>query len=265
MIKVSRFLPSILLISVFSGCPGPGPGPIVPYPTPEPYQVIPSIEPSNEPIPTPTPTVFAAPTPIPELMISELQNGDLVGEAFQLQFGPGSKGVRLDFGPGSKGTRQEFGPGTKGPRNLELNITLPEALLAADSNGFLIKQLSELGGTLFLKALKVEFIRENELYASASFLPRRSEFKIAAKFHPGQYTVKVFTDTPAGTANATWSRLDILPEYDAELKVELFTSKTANFKPEDLDVEVLTQNRKPPKEVTSEPYPSPTSTATVMP
>ncbi|MEZ0372002.1 MAG: hypothetical protein ACAI44_23125 [Candidatus Sericytochromatia bacterium] len=202
----------------------------VPYPTPYPT-------PSDTPTPTATPDPSLGP-----LQVVELANGNLVSDSFKLEFGPGSKGVKLEFGPGSKGTKLEFGPGTKGPKNMEFNIELPQALTNPEIEPFAVAQLA-VGGALFLNQLKVEFIRDNQLYATASILPRRQTLEVDAKFHPGSYAIQVVAQTVKGPLQMSWSKLEILPDYKASLKVEVFADPNKTTKPEDLDVEILTQNR----------------------
>ena len=64
---------------------------------------------------------------------------------------------------------------------------------------------------------------------------------VPARFHPGVYTIAVVAQTKDGPRQMSWSKMEILPEYNAELKVSVFGA--ANTKPEDLDVEILSRNR----------------------
>lgn len=221
---------------LLTACPKePGP---TPYPTP--------IEtPPASPTPTPVPTGTPLPTPNPtlgDLNVVELANGNLVSDSFKLDFGPGSKGVKLEFGPGSKGAKTEFGPGTKGPKNIEFNISLPASLTNPNLAPFSVAQLG-IGGGAFLNQLKVEFIRANQLYATASILPRRESLEVEAKFHPGIYSVQVVAQTANGPLTMSYSRFEVLPDYKAAFKVEVFSDKANAVKPEDLDVEILSQSR----------------------
>lgn len=227
--------------------------------------------------PTPTPSPFVSPTPTPQsttdplgpLAVVELANGNLVSDSFKLEFGPGSKGIKLEvvdpneFGPGSKGPRTEFGPGTKGPKNLEFNVQLPQGLTSSSLPGFSVQQLA-VGGGLFLNQLQVEFIRDNQLYATASILPRRPELNVEARFHPGEYSIKVIAQTVKGPLTMSWSQVEVLRDFDTALKVEVFANPDGVAKPEDLDVEILTQNRQAPDDP-PEASPSPAATETPVP
>lgn len=258
---------------LLTACPGKDPGVITPYPTP-----------IQTPTPTPTPTLTPLPTPNPTpgaLNVIELANGNLVSDSFKLDFGPGSKGVKLEFGPGSKGAKTEFGPGTKGPKNIEFNVSLPANLTNPNLAPFSVAQLG-IGGGAFLNQLKVEFIRTNQLYATASILPRRESLEVEAKFHPGVYSVQVVAQTANGPLTMSYSRFEVLPDYKAAFKVEVFSDKANAVKPEDLDVEILSQSRQEkidldayptisespspaPDSISSSPTPSPSLTSQPSP
>ncbi|PKL77140.1 MAG: hypothetical protein CVV27_06675 [Candidatus Melainabacteria bacterium HGW-Melainabacteria-1] len=233
MKKAKLTLTALAASLVLSACP---PDPVLTPP-------IPTSSPEQTPTPTPTPSPSLGP-----LALIELANGNIVSDSFKLEFGPGSKGVKLEFGPGTKGPRTEFGPGSKGPKNLEFNVTLPEGLTNPDIAPFSVSQLA-IGGALFLNQLQVEIIRDNQLYATASIKPRRQRFEnIEARFHPGSYSIQVVAQTVKGPLTMSWSRIEVLQNYDAELKIEVFADPNGVTKPEDLDVEILTQNRKPPND-----------------
>jgi hypothetical protein len=234
----ANFVFGFLALGMLVAACGPNPSEYIP-PTPNPY-----ISPTPTPTPfgVPTPQVTSTPNNLGSFQLTELANGDLVSDSFKLQFGPGSKGIKLDFGPGTKGPRTEFGPGTKGPKNLEFNVQLPAVLVSSEIQPFSVQQAA-LGGSLFLNQLQVEFIRENQVYATASILPRRPSLEVPAQFHPGTYSIQVVAQTAKGPLTMSWSRLQILPEYKAELKIEVFADPNTALKPEDLDVEILSQNR----------------------
>lgn len=214
-----------------------------------PRDIEPPIGPSSAPV-QPTPTPFSpSPEPslaignpmpsVPPLEVQELANGDLISDSFKLEFGPGSKGVKMEFGPGTKGPRLEFGPGTKGPKNLLFDVNFPELLLNPDVEPFSVQQLA-IGG-LLLQELTLEIVRDNQVYATAKALPRRSDFQVAARFHPGLYSVAVVAETSTGPLQMSWNQIEILTDFNAELKVSVFGEQTA--RPEDLDIEVLSRNR----------------------
>lgn len=259
---------------VLTACPFLSPEPIS-SPTPEPLS-SPSVEtyPTVEPtiLVTPTPTVTASGSgglgglgggssnPLPPLQVTELDNGDLISDSFKLNFGPGSKNVKLDFGPGSKPVSLEFGPGSKGPQNLDFRIDFPSVLTNPNLDAFSLQQLG-IGGAL-LNQLNLEIIRDNLLYATAEALPRRSEIEVPARFHPGTYSVSVVAQTVNGPLQMSWSKFEVLPDFNAELKVSVFGE--ANAKPEDLDIEVLSRNRIP-RSAETEPTPEPTLEPSVAP
>ncbi|MGV3525121.1 MAG: hypothetical protein ACO1RX_12895 [Candidatus Sericytochromatia bacterium] len=243
----------LALIPLLTACPNESV--LVPYPTPSSGFTA---------TPTPTPTPWVTPEPEPSLLTPiELANGDLVSENFKLEFGPGSKGIKLDFGPGTKGPRTEFGPGTKGPKNLTFDIEFPDGLVNPALMPFSVQQLA-VGGP-YLNQLKVEFVRDNQLYATASVLPREDEVGVSAPFHPGTYSIAVVAQTVQGPLTMSWRQIEILPDYDAELRIEIFGDN--GVKPEDLDIEVLSKNRieRPEPSPTPEPSPEASPEASVNP
>lgn len=237
--KPYPFLTACLTLGLLlSACPAPTP--ISPPPTPSPG-VTPS--PYVSPSPSVTPSPFVTPTPqpvnLPPLEVIELPDGNLVSDSFQLTFGPGSKGVNLDFGPGTKGPELDFGPGSKGPQNLTFQVAFAPALTDPNLSPFQVQQL--MGAGTMLSRLELEIIRSNLVYAKAEVLPRRSEISVPARFHPGSYSIAVVAQTPVGPRQLSWNQLEILPEFNAELRVAMYGDE--GVKPEDLDVEVLSRNR----------------------
>lgn len=221
---------------LLSACPAKQPD-IFPSP-------VPSDSPSPQISPTPFVTPIPAPTPqpsssLPPLEVIELPDGNLVSDSFQLTFGPGSKGVSLDFGPGTKGPELDFGPGSKGPQNLTFQVAFAPALTDPNLSPFQVQQL--MGAGTMLSRLELEIIRSNLVYAKAEVLPRRSEISVPARFHPGSYSIAVVAQTPVGPRQLSWNQLEILPEFNAELRVAMYGDE--GVKPEDLDVEVLSRNR----------------------
>lgn len=265
--KIRNLAPLATVCLLLTGCPPQN-------------NVLPTSTPSaiSTPVPTPTPITNTSPGPLGPLQVLELPSGDLVSDSFKLEFGPGSKGIKLefgpgtkgpdglDFGPGTKGPRLEFGPGTKGPQNMDFNITLPEGLTSPAVEPFSVQQVSAIAP--FLTELSIEFIRDNQVYATATVLPRRPLLNLDARFHPGIYSIRVIAKTGAGPLQMSWSRVEVLPDFDTELKVSVFADPTKTVKPEDLDVEILTRNQvKSDTKVTliGGPSPSPTPIETPSP
>jgi len=231
LLKIS--LAYSLLLFVLPACPvteGPTPFP-TPYPTPyapTPTSTTEDIEPTPQPEPISSSLIGTGVKPLPAFAFSEQANGDIYSDSFKLEFGPGSKNVKLEFGPGSKPVSLEFGPGSKGPQNLNINLGFPKVLVDPTLQPFSIQQLA-LGGTLF-DQLNVEISRDNQLYATASVLRRREQMSVPARFHPGVYTIAVVAQTKDGPRQMSWSKMEILPEYNAELKVSVFGAATRNPK-----------------------------------
>ncbi len=275
--KLIKLAPLAACCLLLSACPAKEP--MNPFPNP-------IVTPTPTPTPLATPSAVSSPGPLGPLQVLELANGDLVSDSFKLEFGPGSKGIKLEFGPGtkgpdglefgpgSKGPRTEFGPGTKGPQNLDFDITMPAGLTSTAVQPFSVQQMSV--ATPFLTQLKIEFIRENQLYATATVLPRRPEIKLDARFHPGTYTIRVLAQTGVGALLMSWSRIEVLPDFDTELKVSVFADPRKVFKPEDLDVEILSRNKvasdtdsplisSPATSISPQPTPSPSVSAEASP
>jgi len=238
MIKFSQFKPAGLSLALLlAACPK-HPEPVYTPPTPSPI-FTPS--PSFTSSPTPVNSPSSGPTPLPPLQLTELPDGNLISDSFRLEFGPGSKGVKLEFGPGTKGPELEFGPGTKGPQNLELQLEFPDLLVNTGLQGFQLQQQALAG--VALSQLNLEIVRDNQLYATAKALPRRSKMTIPARFHPGTYSISVLTETASGTRHLSWNQLEILPEFNAQLKVAVYAD--SGLRPEDFDIELVSRNRIP--------------------
>lgn len=249
IVKLSSIvMASSLSVLCLSACPTTPP--IYPKPTetpffePTPYAPTPTsvptpeIELSESPSPDSSGLLGSGVKPLPPLTVIEAENGNLYSDSFKLEFGPGSKNVALEFGPGSKPVSLEFGPGSKGPQNLKFNLGFPKVLTNPALQPFSVQQLA-IGGALFSQ-LSLEIIRDNQLYATATALPRRESMQIPARFHPGVYTISVVAQTRNGPLQMSWNQIEILPEFNAELKVSVFGTETSL--PEDLDIEVLGRN-----------------------
>ncbi len=143
------------------------------------------------------------------------------------EFGPGSKG--FEFGPGSKGF--EFGPGSKG-FNLLFDIRYPDAL-TRDTSAFRVQQTTEL------QELVIEFIRDNQLYATATALPVRPVIGVPARFEAGTYQMSVLLKTGETARQISWKQLTIEENKKTTLKISVFGDQ--NTRPEDLDIELVSK------------------------
>lgn len=208
------------------------------------------------PFPTPIPTPFDIASPLPEESVTPatsrpsatstlapfrwvtLENGDIVSDSFKLNFGPGSKG--FEFAPGSKGF--EFGPGSKGfnALNLRFDIRYPEILTNSSLTPFKIQQsaLEAFGGPK-IQELVIEFIRDNQIYATATTIPLRPTIQVPASFAPGDYQLSVLLKTATHTQQLSWQQITITSTAQTVLRVDVFGNPTT--RPEDLDVGVLTK------------------------
>lgn len=239
---VNRYLLlASLALSLLTACPATTPLPpidVVPTPT---------VVPTPEVTPTPTPTPLAAiqtRAALEPLRWVQLENGDIVSDSFKINFGPGSKG--FEFGPGSKGF--EFGPGSKGfnALNLRFDIRYPEALTDPSLAPFRVQQsaVQAFGGPK-IEEVVIEFIRDNQLYATATALPRRPVIEVPASFAPGDYQLSVLLKTATQSQQLSWQRLTLTDNAQTVLRVDVFGNRET--RPEDLDVGVLTKSEPLPE------------------
>jgi hypothetical protein len=167
-----------------------------------------------------------------------LDNGDIISDSFKLNFGPGSKG--FEFAPGSKGF--DFGPGSKGfnALNLRFDIRYPETLTNPSLPPFKVQQsaLEAFGGPK-IQELVIEFIRDNELYATATTIPLRPVIQVPASFTPGKYQLSVMLKTATHTQQLSWQQITVSSTAQTVLRVDIFGN--TQTRPEDLDVGVLTK------------------------
>lgn len=234
-----QLLIASLALSLLSACPTESPEIL---PTPEM-----TVEPTVSPTPSITPTPLAAAQTVATLEPLKwvrLENGDIVSDSFKLNFGPGSKG--FDFGPGSKGF--EFGPGSKGfnALNLRFDIRYPEILTDPSLAPFTVQQSALAFGGPKIQEVVIEFIRDNQVYATATAIPRRSIIEVPASFAPGDYQLSVLLKTATHTQQLSWQRLTLTDSRQTVLRVDVYGD--TDTRPEDLDVGVLTR---------TEPLPAP--------
>jgi len=190
-------------------------------------------------------------TPFP--LASVAPEDRINGEFFVLEFGPGSKGLETTpFGPGSKGLEQTFGPGSKGLENLKFDINFQDTLVRSDISGFTTKQAR--GGPL-IQRLRIELVRDNQLYAAASILPALPIVRFGARVHPGRYSMFTLAENGNGPAvQMSWSQVEITETQGAQVRIAVYSS---GQKPEDLDIELLTR-KIPLVEPSPTPSPAPT-------
>lgn len=270
-----RSLFATLALSLLTGCIFMGPEPDV-LPVPE-GTATPFTEPTPTPfssegqVSTPAPvsstssSVASSEDALPPLKWVTLENGDILSDSFKLNFGPGSKG--FEFSPGSKGF--DFGPGSKGfqGQNLRFDIRYPSTLTNTSLRPFTVQQsaLEAFGGPR-VQELVIEFIRDNQLYATATALPRRPVIEVPASFIPGEYQLSVILKTATQSQTLSWQRLTLTDNAQTVLRVDVFGN--SDTRPEDLDVGVLTKTE--PIEIVSatssvEPEVTPTVVPTVSP
>jgi hypothetical protein len=220
---------------------------------------------TTTPSAAPTPDVGSTATPLPQRTPFPLESvapADRInGGFFLLEFGPGSKGLEnTPFGPGSKGLEQTFGPGSKGLENLKFEVNFQETLVRSGIAGFNTKQT--LGGPL-IQRLRIELVRDNQLYAVANVLPAQPVVRFGARVHPGRYSMFTLAENSNGPAvQTTWSQVEISETQGAQVRISVYSS---GQRPEDLDVELLTR-KIPIVEPTAAPAnPAPTSSASPSP
>jgi len=223
-------------LTLLTACPRqPEPGPVFPS-TPPPTPMI-----STTPSAAPTPDVGPTATPLPQRTPFPLESvapaDQIKGEFFLLEFGPGSKGLETTpFGPGSKGLEQTFGPGSKGLENLKFDVNFQETLVRSGITGFNTKQTS--GGPL-IQRLRIELVRNNQLYAVANILPALPIVRFGARVHPGRYSMFTLAENGNGPAvQMSWSQVEITETQGAQVRIAVYSS---GQKPEDLDIELLTR------------------------
>lgn len=238
IINRSLFLSTSALL-LLSACPNTPPTingkPSEWTPTPTPYSATPYPESSPTPeIPSPQ---SISPTLSPFQWFT-LENGDIISDSFKLNFGPGSKG--FEFAPGSKGF--EFGPGSKGfnTLNLRFDIRYPERLINPSLMPFKVQQntTGAFGGPK-VQELVIEFIRDNQVYATATTIPLRPIIQVPASFAPGEYQLSVLLKTATQTQQLSWQKITVSSTVQTVLRVDVFGD--TETRPEDLDVGVLTK------------------------
>lgn len=222
-------------LALFTACPRqPEPSPISPGVSPTPMvSVTPVAAPTPEMSPTATPTPQRTPFPL----TSVAPEDRISGEFFLLEFGPGSKGLETTpFGPGSKGLEQTFGPGSKGLENLKFDVNFQETLVRSGISGFNTKQTA--GGPL-IQRLRIELVRNNQLYAVANILPALPIVRFGARVHPGRYSMFTLAENGNGPpVQMSWSQVEITETQGAQVRIAVYSS---GQKPEDLDIELLTR------------------------
>lgn len=183
-----------------------------------------------------------------------------------LEFGPGSKGLETTpFGPGSKGLEQTFGPGSKGLENLKFDVNFQETLVRSGLSSFNTKQ--NTGGPL-IQRLRIELVRNNQLYAVANILPALPIVRFGARVHPGRYSMFTLAENGNGPAvQMSWSQVEITETQGAQVRIAVYSS---GQRPEDLDIELLTRKipiaePSPFPGPTLSPTPNPTAAATATP
>lgn len=231
----SLFLCSIALLFL-SACPSP-----LPTLDGKPEELYPSLRNTPPPKESPSPEAVPAPSNPPALAPFRwvtLENGDILSDSFKLNFGPGSKG--FEFAPGSKGF--DFGPGSKGfnALNLSFDIRYPDLLTNPALPPFTIQQSAvEAFGGPKIKELVVEFIRDNQVYATATTIPLRPIIQVPASFAPGEYQLSVLLKTETRTQQLSWQKVTITSTAQTVLRIHVFGDMQT--RPEDLDVGVLTK------------------------
>jgi hypothetical protein len=251
------FLLGTSSLGLLSACPWPIAAPL-PEATPTPLSQ-PTASPTPEPIATPVNSTSASPTPqrTPFPLETVLPEDRVNGDFFTLEFGPGSKGLETTpFGPGSKGLEQRFGPGSKGLENLRFDVNFQETLVRSGLAPFNTKQF---GGRPLIQRLRIELVRDNQLYAVATVLPALPLVHFGARVHPGRYSMFTVTESDnAPPVQISWSQVEITETEGTQVRIGVYSS---GQKPEDLDIELLTRKIPLPTESPSvEPTPSPTAT-----
>lgn len=246
-------------LTLLTACPSqPDPGPIFPS-TPPPIPMTtatPNAAPTPDAVPTATPLPQRTPFPLESVSPEDRING----EFFLLEFGPGSKGLETTpFGPGSKGLEQTFGPGSKGLENLKFDVNFQDTLVRSGITGFNTKQTS--GGPL-IQRLRIELVRNNQLYAVANILPALPIVRFGARVHPGRYSMFTLAENGNGPAvQMSWSQVEITETQGAQVRIAVYSS---GQKPEDLDIELQTR-KIPIVEPSASASPAPSVSASPSP
>jgi len=247
---------------LLTGCPQT-PNPINIYPTPystpsDPITPTPYGYPTPESTPEPVLTPSPEPTPIPQpqrtpFPLTQL-TAQLTGDYYQMQFGPGSKGLETTFGPGSKGLE-----------NLVIFVNFQQNLIRKDLPSFKTQQFS---GPPLIERLRVELVRDNQLYAAATVLPALPIVTFGSRIHPGRYSVFTLIESKnTSPVMLSWNQIEVTETTGTKLRIDVFAG---GQKPEDLDVAVLTgklsaSEAKPAQETTPIPETTPSPGASPTP
>jgi hypothetical protein len=142
----------------------------------------------------------------------------------------------LQFGPGSKGLETRFGPGSKGLNNLVFYINFQPQLVRKDLQAFQTQQFSNFP---LIQKLRIELVRENQLYAQATVLPALPLVTFGTRIHPGRYSLRTLIENQkASPLLLSWRALEITETMGNRVRIDVFAG---GQKPEDLDVSVQSQ------------------------
>jgi len=192
--------------------------------TPEPLPAS-----SSVPLPTASPFVSSPPQPTPTALPFGLDPSAVVASQV-------SPFALFQFGPGSKGLETRFGPGSKGLNNLVFYINFQSQLVRKELETFQTRQLS---GLPLIEKLRIELVRENQLYAQATVLPALPLVTFSSRIHPGRYSLRTLIENQkAAPLLLSWRALEITETMGNRVRIDVFAG---GQKPEDLDVSVQSQ------------------------
>ena len=205
------------------GCPAPTPPmPVMRLDAVLPSGPLPSAPPFASVPPQPTPP---APTALPFGLEPSTVVASQVTPFALFQFGPGSKGLETRFGPGSKGLN-----------NLVFYINFQSQLVRKEINSF---QTLQLSGLPLIEKLRIELVRENQLYAQATVLPALPLVTFGSRIHPGRYSLRTLIENQkSAPLLLSWRALEITATMGNRVRIDVFAG---GQKPEDLDVSVQSQ------------------------